>query len=132
MISRVLAIGALGVAVVVLAVLLMSSGSSYTLKLDFQDAGGLVAGNQVMIGPAIIGTVKGTRLTDDGQAQIEIALDSKYAPLHLGTVAHIYENSLSGSANRYAKYLRSDAVRAERERNSDSATTGLPGTCCSG
>src|SRR5437588_8601163 len=101
MISRVLAIGALGVAVVVLAVLLLSSGSSYTLRLNFQDAGGLVAGNQVMIGPAIIGTVKGTRLTDDGQAQIEIALDSKYAPLHLGTVAHIYENSLSGSANRY-------------------------------
>jgi phospholipid/cholesterol/gamma-HCH transport system substrate-binding protein len=101
MIARVLALGALGVAVIVLAVLLFSGGNPYTVRLDFQDAGGLVVGNQVMVGPAIVGTVNGITLTNDGQAQVQISLDSQDAPLHQGTVARIYENSLSGSANRY-------------------------------
>jgi phospholipid/cholesterol/gamma-HCH transport system substrate-binding protein len=99
--ARFSAIGALLIAVVVLAVLLLSSGSSYTLKVDLQDAGGLVSGNQVMIGPANVGTVNSTTLTPNGQAQIEISLDSSAAPMHEGTVAHVYENSLSGVANRY-------------------------------
>jgi phospholipid/cholesterol/gamma-HCH transport system substrate-binding protein len=101
MIARVLALGALGVAVIVLAVLLFAGGNSYTVRLDFQDAGGLVPGSQVMIGPAIVGTVNGITLTNDGEAQVQISLDSHDAPLHGGTVARIYENSLSGSANRY-------------------------------
>ncbi len=101
MIARILAVGALGVAVVVLALLLFTGGNSYTLRLDFQDAGGLVSGNQVMIGPAVVGTVGGTTLTPNGEAQVTISLNSQYAPMHLGTVAHVYENSLSGSANRY-------------------------------
>jgi phospholipid/cholesterol/gamma-HCH transport system substrate-binding protein len=99
--ARFSAIGALLIAVVVLAVVLMSSGSSYTLKVDLQDAGGLVAGNQVMIGPAIVGTVTSTSLTPDGQAQVQVSLDSTASPMHQGTVAHVYENSLSGIANRY-------------------------------
>jgi phospholipid/cholesterol/gamma-HCH transport system substrate-binding protein len=101
MIARILALGALGVAVVVLAVLLFTGGTPYTLRLNFQDAGGLVSGNQVLIGPAIVGTVNGITLTNDGEAQVEISLEDKYAPMHQGTVARIYENSLSGSANRY-------------------------------
>lgn len=101
MIARILAMGALGVAVIVLAVLLFTGGSSYTLRLDFQDASGLVNGNQVMIGPAVVGTVGGSTLTNNGQAEVTISLDSQYAPLHEGTVARIYENSLSGNANRY-------------------------------
>lgn len=101
MIARVVAVGALGVAVIVLAVLLLTGGSSYTLRMNFQDAGGLVPGNQVMIGPAIVGTVNGITLTNNGQAQVSVSLNSSYAPMHEGTVARIYENSLSGNANRY-------------------------------
>jgi phospholipid/cholesterol/gamma-HCH transport system substrate-binding protein len=100
-IARVVAVGALGVAVVVLAVLLLTSGSSYTLRINLQDAGGLVAGNQVMIGPANVGSVNSTSLTPNGLAQIQIALDPSAAPVHQGTVARVYENSLSGIANRY-------------------------------
>lgn len=99
--ARPLAIGALVTAVIVLAVLILTGGNSYTLRLNFQDAGGLVSGNQVMIGPAVVGTVNGVSLTNNGEAQVQIALDSRYAPVHQGTVARIYENSLSGNANRY-------------------------------
>jgi phospholipid/cholesterol/gamma-HCH transport system substrate-binding protein len=99
--ARPLAIGALAAAVVVVAVLILTGGSSYTLRLNFQDAGGLVSGNQVMIGPAVVGTVNGVTLTDNGEAQVQVSLDSRYAPVHQGTVARIFENSLSGNANRY-------------------------------
>src|SRR5579884_1565600 len=99
MIARVTAVVAL--AVIVVAVLLTTSGSPYTLRLNFQDAGGLVPGNQVMIGPANVGSVNGTTLSPDGLAQVTISLNSGVGPMHEGTVARVYENSLSGSANRY-------------------------------
>lgn len=99
--ARFSAVGALLIAVVVVAVLLLSSGSSYTLRVNLQDAGGLVAGNQVMIGPANVGSVDSTKLTPNGLAQVQISLDSDAAPMHQGTVAHVFENSLSGIANRY-------------------------------
>lgn len=93
--------GALLLAVAVLAVLLLTSGSVYTLRLDFQDAGGLVNGNLVMIGPASVGTVNSISLTQDGIARVKISLNSNASPMHEGTVARVYENSLSGSANKY-------------------------------
>jgi phospholipid/cholesterol/gamma-HCH transport system substrate-binding protein len=101
MAARVVAIGALVLAVVVVAVLLLSSGSSYTLRADFQDAGGLVSGNQVLMGPATVGTVQSIALTADGLAEVTMTLDSDASPVPQGTIARVYENSLSGSANRY-------------------------------
>ena len=101
MIARVAAVGALVVAVVVVALVILGSGPSYTLRLDFQNAGGLVGGNQVYIGPAVVGSVESVDLTPNGEARVEIGLDSSAARVHEGTVARVYENSLSGSANRY-------------------------------
>jgi phospholipid/cholesterol/gamma-HCH transport system substrate-binding protein len=101
MISRVAAAVALAAAVVVVALILLGNGSSYTLRADFQDAGGLVPGNLVLIGPATVGTVQSVGLTPNGQAEVKMSLDSDAAPVPQGTIARIYENSLSGSANRY-------------------------------
>ncbi len=95
------AIGALGIAIVVVALLLLTGGSSYTLRADFQDAGGLVSGNQVMMGPAVVGTVNSISLTSNGLAEVSMGLNSDASPVPQGTIARIYENSLSGSANRY-------------------------------
>lgn len=80
---------------------MFGGGSKYTLRADFQDAGGLVGGNLVLIGPATVGTVRSVGLTPDGEAQVTMSLDSDAAPVPEGTVARVYENSLSGSANRY-------------------------------
>ncbi len=101
MIARVAAVASLAVAIVVVVLVLLGSGPSYTLKADFQDAGGLVTGNAVLMGPAQVGTVRSISLTSNGQAQVTMSIDSGAAPLHEGTVARIYENSLSGIANRY-------------------------------
>ena len=86
----------------VVALLLLASGSSYTLRADFQDAGGLVTGNQVLIGPANGRHGRVDRAdAERRRPRSTISLDSNAAPMHEGTVARIYENSLSGIANKY-------------------------------
>ena len=101
MIARVAAIGALIGAIVLIALVLLANAGSYTLRLEFQDAGGLVTGNDVMIGAAKVGSVNSIGLTSTGQAEVVIGVDSSVAPLTQGTIARVYENSLSGLANRY-------------------------------
>jgi phospholipid/cholesterol/gamma-HCH transport system substrate-binding protein len=101
MIARIAAVASLLIAIVVVVLVVLGGGSSYTLKADFQDAGGLVTGNDVLMGPAKVGSVQSISLTPNGQAQVTMSIDSEAAPLHQGTVARIYENSLSGIANKY-------------------------------
>jgi phospholipid/cholesterol/gamma-HCH transport system substrate-binding protein len=101
MIARVAAVAALMAAIVVVVLVVLGGGTPYTLHADFQDAGGLVTGNDVLMGPGKVGTIQSISLTPNGQAQITMSIDSVAAPLHEGTVARIYENSLSGVATRY-------------------------------
>lgn len=79
----------------------MSGGSSYTLRANFVDAGGLVAGNQVLMGPATVGTINSITLTPNSLAQVSMSIESGASPLPQGTTARVYENSLSGIANKY-------------------------------
>lgn len=95
------AAGALLIALVLVVLVLFGGGSTYTLKANFLDAGGLVTGDDVIIGPAKVGSVKSITLTPDGQAQIVMGIDSNVGKIPEGTVARIYENSLSGIANKY-------------------------------
>ena len=101
MIARVAAVASLATAIVVVALVVLGSGTTYTLRANFLDAGGLVAGNEVLMGPAKVGSVQSISLTANGRAQVTMSIDSDAAPLHEGTVARIYENSLSGIANKY-------------------------------
>lgn len=101
MIARVAAIAALVAAIVVVVLVVLGGSSAYTLHADFQDAGGLVTGDDVLMGPAKVGQVQAISLTRNGLAEITMGIDSGAAPLHEGTVARIYENSLSGIATRY-------------------------------
>jgi phospholipid/cholesterol/gamma-HCH transport system substrate-binding protein len=98
--ARIAALSALGLALVVVALVIFNSGSSYTLRADFQSASGLVTGDNVLIGPATVGTVTSIGLTRNGQARVGLSL-SKVAGLHQGTVARIYQDSLSGIASKY-------------------------------
>src|SRR3954469_2554188 len=99
--ARGVALGALGVAVVVVAVILLTSGSQHTYKLRFQNAGQLVKDDDVQVGGRRVGSVRKIELTNNNEAQITIAVDSDFAPLHEGTTAVIRATSLSGVANRY-------------------------------
>jgi phospholipid/cholesterol/gamma-HCH transport system substrate-binding protein len=101
MIARVAAVAALIGAVVLVVLILFGGGSGYAVTAEFQDAGGLVPGNLVLIGPAQVGSVQSIGLGPHGEAVVKFSVDSGAAPLRQGTVARIYENSLSGIANRY-------------------------------
>jgi phospholipid/cholesterol/gamma-HCH transport system substrate-binding protein len=96
---RVAALGALIlIAVAIIVLLLSSGGDSNHYKLVFETGGQLVKGNQVMIGGAPVGSVGDVKLTDNGQAEVDISVNR---PLHEGTSAIIRATSLSGIANRY-------------------------------
>lgn len=97
---RWLAFGAL-LLVAVVVVVLATRGSSDTYRLDFTNAGQLVTGDLVRIGGTPAGTVTAIRLTDDGQAQVAISLDSSFGPLRRGTTATIRNPGLTDVAARY-------------------------------
>jgi phospholipid/cholesterol/gamma-HCH transport system substrate-binding protein len=99
-VARVAAGVAIGLAVAVLAILLLSSGNDYTVKARFINASQIVKGDDVQVAGERIGTVVKIKLTDDGQAQLDLRID-KDKPLREGTTAIIRQASLSGVANRY-------------------------------
>ena len=72
--ARLGAAGALLVAVIVIAVLVLGSNSSYTVRARFQNASGLVTGNNVLIGTAAVGTVASIGLTPNGLAEVTLHL----------------------------------------------------------
>ena len=97
--TRPAALGALALVVLAIIILLLSSGGPGNhYRLIFETGGQLVPGNQVLIGGAPVGSVDDVKLTDSGQAQVDISVDR---PLHVGTSAVIRATSLSGIANRY-------------------------------
>jgi phospholipid/cholesterol/gamma-HCH transport system substrate-binding protein len=97
--ARLAAIGALVLVAIAILVLLLSGGDgSSHYRLLFETGGQLVKGNQVLIGGTPVGSVDGLKLTDNGQAQVDISVDR---PLHEGSSAIVRATSLSGIANRY-------------------------------
>jgi phospholipid/cholesterol/gamma-HCH transport system substrate-binding protein len=94
-------IALLGV-IVVVAILLLSSGASYVVNADFADAGQLVTGDQVEVGGISIGSIEGISVTQDGQADIKMGItDQRFIPFHVGTSATIRAPGVAGIANRY-------------------------------
>ena len=102
-VARVAAAGALLLVLVVVAVVVLGGGSTYTLNAEFQNASGLVTGDNVLIGPAAVGTISSIGLTANGEATVKLSLHGDVGPLHQGTVARIFEDSLSGIASRYVE-----------------------------
>ncbi len=100
MIGRIAALVALVVAVVVVVVLLTSGGEEYEVTAEFENAGQLVKGNEVVVGGANAGSVKEIELGPQGQALVTFSVDDDYAPLARGTVATVRSPSLSQIAGR--------------------------------
>jgi phospholipid/cholesterol/gamma-HCH transport system substrate-binding protein len=92
----------LAAVLVIVLVLVVTGGSSYTVKADFVSASQLVKGNAVKVSGNTIGSVGDISLTDDGKARVTLEIEGDgFAPLRRGTRATIRQTSLSGVANRY-------------------------------
>ncbi|HEY8501240.1 MAG TPA: MCE family protein [Solirubrobacterales bacterium] len=96
--ARIATIAALAIAVIVLAAIFFGGNGGHKYTLVFQNAGQLVADNQVLIGGSPAGTVESIGLTDDNLAEVHVEVDQE---LHEGTTAAIRATSLSGVANHY-------------------------------
>ncbi len=91
-------IAALAAVVVVLAYIFFSSGGGHKYTLVFQNAGQLVADNQVLIGGSPVGSVESIDLSDENLAEVHVEISQQ---LHEGSTAVIRATSLSGVANHY-------------------------------
>lgn len=119
---RIAAVAAVVLAIVVVAVLLLSRAAPYTVTATFENASQLVKGNVVQVAGINAGTVKDIRLTDDGRADVELEITGDYKPLRRGTRAIVRQASLSGVANRYVDLQLGDG----RGRDMDSGAK-IPG-----
>ena len=100
-VARVAALSAVLVAAVVAVVLLLGGTPDYEIRVRFQNASQLVKGNLVQVSGQKMGDVRSIALTPDGQAEVTLRIDERYAPLREGTLATVRQASLSGIANRY-------------------------------
>ncbi len=99
---RALAVGALGIVVLIAAYLVFSGGGGADYHLEMKEAGQLVRGDQVQVGGVPVGQRHRTsQLTPDFKARVTIHVDSSLTPLHAGTIAEIRVPSLTGVANRF-------------------------------
>lgn len=96
-----IAISCLALIVLIVAYLLFAGGGGADYKLEFEEAGQLVKGDQVQVGGVPVGTIKNIQLTKQNRALITIHVGGSLTPLHEGTTAEIRVPSLSGVANRY-------------------------------
>lgn len=114
MIGRIAALVALAVVVVAVFVLFTGNGDEYEVTAEFENAGQLVSGNQVVVGGAAAGSVKEIELGPSGQALVTFTVDEEYAPLHRGTTATIRSPSLSQIAGRQVQLtLPTDSTAGE-------------------
>jgi phospholipid/cholesterol/gamma-HCH transport system substrate-binding protein len=117
-IGRVAALGALVVALVAVAVILFTGGSSYQVHAIFQNASQIVSGDQVQVAGAPIGSVSNIQLTPEGQANLTLTItNSTYAPLRRGTQAIVREPGLSTIASRYVQLDLGPAIAPKIPNN---------------
>jgi phospholipid/cholesterol/gamma-HCH transport system substrate-binding protein len=98
---RIIAVGALGLVVLIVAYLVFVPAGGASYKLEFAEADGLVRGDQVQVGGVPVGSVTNIELTHTFKAVITIHVKSSLVPLHQGTVAQVRVPSLTTVADRY-------------------------------
>src|SRR5687767_4941612 len=122
LLSRAAAIGAvLGACALVAALLFGGAEGGYTVKARFISGSQLLKGNHVDIGGTKAGLVKGLAITPDGEAEVTLAIDDRYAPLRHGTRAVIRASGLSSVSGRYVQLM----LPSEEEAGDDISEGGV-------
>lgn len=101
--SRMLMGGALVLVLALIAVYLLWPSPTYMVRARFQAATQMIPGNLVTIAGHKVGLVKDVSLTPDGEAELKLEIEQRFAPMRTGTEAALRIASLSGSVNRYVE-----------------------------
>ena len=80
-------------------ILVLFTGDNYQVRAEFQNAGQLVNGNEVVVGGANAGSVDRIELGPHGEALVTISVADEFAPLRAGRSPRSAP-SLSGIAGR--------------------------------
>jgi phospholipid/cholesterol/gamma-HCH transport system substrate-binding protein len=111
----------LGACALVGLLLFTGGGQGYSVKARFISGSQLVKGNHVDVGGTKAGLVKDLRVTPDGQAEVTLAIDERYAPLRHGTRAVIRASGLSSVSGRYVQLM----LPSEEEAGDDIPDGGV-------
>jgi ABC-type transporter Mla subunit MlaD len=122
LIARIVALGALGLAVVALVVAIGGSSDTYEVDAVFEDVRGLIPGGDVKAGSDKVGTVTDITLGDDGLPLVTMEIDDDFQ-LYRGAFADIRLASNVGGVNRFV-----DLEQGEGEELGDGATLGPSAT----
>ena len=104
-VARIAALVAVLIAATLTGLLLFGGGDGYTVTARFINAGQLVKGNLVDVGGTRAGVVRDFEITANGQADVVLQIDEKYAPLRHGTRAVIRQGGQASPANRYVQLM---------------------------
>lgn len=100
--ARGLAAAALVSGLLAVSLVILTGGNSYTLHLQFLNAGGLVEGGEVQVAGVKVGSITGIGLTPNATADVTISIDnSADIPLHRGTRAAIRQVGAATIANNF-------------------------------
>ena len=93
---------AIAVAIVLVALLLLGSGSAYRVHATLDNASQLIAGDQVKVGGVPVGSVDAITLDQQGRARLTLSIDDhSLVPLHAGTRVEVRSVGLASIAGRY-------------------------------
>ena len=124
--ARGAALGALVLAVVVVAVLLLRGDGGTTYTLRFQNAGQLVKDDDVQVGGRRIGSIRKITLTDNNQAEITVTVDER---LRAAARGHDGDHPRDLAVGHRQPLHRADArPELQRPELSDGATLGTDKT----
>ena len=115
--ARVVVFTALGLLVVVVAILINSSRDSYELNAVFDDVRGLIPGGDVTAGAIVVGSVKEVELNEDGDPEVRMEIDPDFT-LYQGAFANIRLASNVGAVNRAVDLTQGDPTLPELEEGS--------------
>jgi phospholipid/cholesterol/gamma-HCH transport system substrate-binding protein len=101
-IVRTIAIGALGLVVLAVALIVSSTSGTYETTAVFDDVRGLIPGGQVKAGGLTVGTVEDISFGDDGLPRVVMRISDDFR-LERGAFANIQLASNVGGINRYVE-----------------------------
>lgn len=112
--TRVVAVSALVVGMVVVLLLLAASKDTYEVHAVFDDVRGLIPGGDVTAGASVVGSVASVELNEDGDPEVTMQVQSDFE-LHRGAFANIRLGSNVGAVNRVVDLEQGDPSEPELE-----------------